>query len=69
MRLEGVNPYNTTQNSILNIVQIQGARMRLNIDGLDHSYDFWRNTDSKFLFPIGFSHKNGLKLKAPNESK
>ena len=64
MRLEGVNPFNESTNCILNVAQCQGTRLRLNIDGLDHTYDFWRNVDSGLIFPIGYSHRNGLKLKS-----
>jgi hypothetical protein len=66
MRLEAVSPFNENVNLLVNIAQVHGPRLRLNIDGLDHTYDFWRDCHSTYIFPCRFSHGNSLKLKSPS---
>lgn len=68
MRLEGNDPIHMHLICILNVAQVIGNRLRLNFDGFDHSYDFWRNIDSKFIYPVGYCKKHNLVLTPPNGS-
>jgi hypothetical protein len=72
MRLESLSPFNSNNNistpttCLVTVAQIQATRLRLSIDGLDHTYDFWRECNSSRLFPVGHSHRANLALKSPS---
>lgn len=63
--LEGIDPKHPSLYCVLNIVQIQGYRLRLNFEGYSNAYDFWVNADSTFIFPPGWCSRNGKKLQPP----
>ena len=65
MKLEAVDPKHPSCICAVSVVETQGARLRLHFDGWSESYDFWTNSDSHLLFPIGFCEKNGQKLHLP----
>ena len=65
MNLEGCDPKNKSLICVLTVADVQGHRIRLHFDGYDTCYDFWRNSDSKYIFPVGYCEKYSLKLNPP----
>jgi len=65
MLLEGNDPKNPSLICVLSVSEIQGYRIRLHFEGYDTCYDFWRNSDSKFIYPPGYCEKNGIKIMPP----
>lgn len=50
MKLEAIDPRNTTSTCIATVIGAIGPRLRLRLDGSDSSNDFWRGV-SKLLEP------------------
>ena len=65
MLLEGIDPRISNLTCVLSVSQVRGFRIRLHFEGYDSCYDFWRNADSKFIFPVGYCKENGIKLMPP----
>lgn len=65
MKLECIDPKHQSCFCVCTVVEVQGARMRLNFDGWSPNYDFWINTNSFFLHPCGWCEQNGQKLQPP----
>ncbi|CAG0923964.1 unnamed protein product, partial [Notodromas monacha] len=65
MKLEAVDPRNTTSTCIASVVSTVGPRLCLRLDGGDNSNDFWRLVDSVEIGPIGQCEKNGGMLQPP----
>lgn len=65
MCLEGRDPVNPTIISVLSVSEVLGHRIRLHFDGYDTCYDFWRNCDSEFIYPVGYCDKNAMILAPP----
>ncbi|XP_056440952.1 polycomb protein SCMH1 isoform X1 [Gadus chalcogrammus] len=65
MKLEALDPRNTTSTCIATVVGLTGARLRLRLDGSDNKNDFWRLADSSEIHPIGHCEKNGGMLQPP----
>ncbi|KAJ3597955.1 hypothetical protein NHX12_001470 [Muraenolepis orangiensis] len=59
MKLEALDPRNTTSTCIATVVGLTGSRLRLRLDGSDNNNDFWRLVDSSEIQPIGSCEKNG----------
>lgn len=62
MKLEGIDPIYPSRFCVLTITDIKGQRLRLHFNGYSRKYDFWVNSDSNFIFPVGFCEKTGRKL-------
>ncbi|TSK34921.1 Polycomb protein SCMH1 [Bagarius yarrelli] len=65
MKLEALDPRNTTSTCIATVVGLTGSRLRLRLDGSDNKNDFWRLVDSSEIQPIGSCEKNGGMLQPP----
>ncbi|CAL8248836.1 unnamed protein product [Lota lota] len=65
MKLEALDPRNTTSTCIATVVGLTGSRLRLRLDGSDNKNDFWRLVDSAEIQPIGNCEKNGGMLQPP----
>lgn len=65
MKLEAIDPRNTTSTCIASVVDSIGPRLRLRLDGSDASNDFWRLVDSEDISHIGQCEKNGDMLQPP----
>jgi len=65
MKLEAIDPRNTTSVSIASVVGAIGPRLRLRLEGTDNSNDFWRLVDSDEIQPIGTCESNGGCLQPP----
>ncbi|XP_070188545.1 polycomb protein SCMH1-like isoform X2 [Littorina saxatilis] len=65
MKLEASDPRNLTSICVATVVGIQGARLRLRLDGSDNKNDFWRLVDSSDLHPIGYCESHGGLLQPP----
>ncbi|XP_055625612.1 lethal(3)malignant brain tumor-like protein 3 isoform X2 [Toxorhynchites rutilus septentrionalis] len=67
MKLEAIDPENNSLFCVCTIVEVRGFRMKLNLDGYSHDYDFWVNADSLDIFPPGWCQKTGRILQPPKE--
>ena len=65
MKLEAIDPRNTTSTCIATVIGSIGPRLRLRLDGSDNSNDFWRLVDSSEINPIGTCEKEGGMLQPP----
>uniref|UniRef100_A0A2M4AGI5 Putative polycomb group protein scm/l3mbt tumor-supressor in n=1 Tax=Anopheles triannulatus TaxID=58253 RepID=A0A2M4AGI5_9DIPT len=65
MKLEALDPRNTTATCIATVVGVLGSRLRLRLDGSDNKNDFWRLVDSTEIHPIGHCEESGEMLKPP----
>jgi len=65
MKLEAIDPRNTTSTCIATVVSTIGPRLKLRLDGSDTSNDFWRLVDSEEISYIGQCEKNGEMLQPP----
>ncbi|KAK7483316.1 hypothetical protein BaRGS_00025483 [Batillaria attramentaria] len=65
MKLEACDPRNLTSICVATVVGLQGARLRLRLDGSDNKNDFWRLVDSSDLHPIGYCESHGGLLQPP----
>ena len=65
MKLEAIDPRNTTSTCIATVIASLGPRLRLRLDGSDNSNDFWRLVDASEISPIGQCEKNGGMLQPP----
>lgn len=65
MKLEAVDPRNTTSTCIATVIGSIGPRLRLRLDGSDNSNDFWRLVDSSEINVIGQCEQNGGMLQPP----
>ena len=50
---------------IATVIAVQGARVRLRLDGSDSKNDFWKMVDDSELHEIGHCEKNGGMLQPP----
>lgn len=64
-KLETYDPRNTTSTCIGTIIEIQGPRLRLRLDGTDDRNDFWLMCDSDLIHPFEYSAKHGRKIQPP----
>ncbi|KAH9493103.1 Polycomb protein scmh1, partial [Bulinus truncatus] len=65
MKVEASDPRNHTSSCIATVIDMQGPRLRLRLDGSDDKNDFWRLVDSGDLHPVGFCEKNKGMLQPP----
>ncbi len=65
MKLEGIDPKHPSLYCVLSVAEVRGYRLRLHFDGYSECHDFWANADSAFIFPVGWSEKNGKRLQVP----
>ena len=65
MKLEAVDPKHPSYICVCTVVRVKGSRLRLHFDGWSESYDFWTNSDSPFIFPVGWCEQNNQKLNPP----
>ncbi|ODM94488.1 Polycomb protein Scm [Orchesella cincta] len=65
MKLEAVDPRNTTSMCIATVIASIGPRMRLRLDGSDNSNDFWRMVDSNEIQPVGTCQDKQVLLQPP----
>ena len=65
MKLEACDPRSLTSICVATVVGLQGARLRLRLDGSDNKNDFWRLVDSSDLHPIGYCESHGGLLQPP----
>ena len=65
MKLEAHDPRNSTSSCIATVIDMQGPRLRLRLDGSDDKNDFWRLVDSGDLHPVGYCEKHKGMLQPP----
>ncbi|CAL8108629.1 unnamed protein product [Orchesella dallaii] len=65
MKLEAVDPRNTTSVCIATVIASIGPRIRLRLDGSDNSNDFWRMVDTEEIQPVGTCQDNEVLLQPP----
>lgn len=67
MKLEGVDPQHPSKFCVLTVAEVAGFRIRLHFDGYRDIFDFWVNSDSPFIFPVGWCLKTGRRLEPPGD--
>lgn len=65
MKLEASDPRNNTSSCIATVIDMQGPRLRLRLDGSDDKNDFWRLVDSGDLHPVGYCERHNGMLQPP----
>ncbi|CAB1340258.1 unnamed protein product, partial [Coregonus sp. 'balchen'] len=69
MRLEGVDPEHPSMYCVLTVAEVSGHRIRLHFDKYSDYYDFWVNSNSADIHPVGWCEKTGHKLHPPKGIK
>uniref|UniRef100_A0A673JJD8 Lethal(3)malignant brain tumor-like protein 3 n=1 Tax=Sinocyclocheilus rhinocerous TaxID=307959 RepID=A0A673JJD8_9TELE len=69
MRLEGIDPEHPSMYCVLTIAEVLGHRIRLHFDKYSDCYDFWVNSSSPDIHPVGWCEKTGHKLHPPKGMK
>ncbi|KAL0967373.1 hypothetical protein UPYG_G00251420 [Umbra pygmaea] len=69
MRLEGVDPEHPSMYCVLTVAEVLGHRIRLHFDKYADCYDFWVNSNSADIHPVGWCEKTGHKLHPPKGMK
>uniref|UniRef100_A0A8C7UCQ6 L3MBTL histone methyl-lysine binding protein 3 n=1 Tax=Oncorhynchus mykiss TaxID=8022 RepID=A0A8C7UCQ6_ONCMY len=69
MRLEGVDPEHPSMYCVLTVAEVSGHRIRLHFDKNLDCYDFWVNSNSADIHPVGWCEKTGHKLHPPKGMK
>jgi len=64
-KLETVDPRNRSSMCIASVVETQGPRIRLRLDGTDDRNDFWLLVDSEHIHPFEWTTKQGDTIKPP----
>lgn len=64
-KIETVDPRNTSSICIGTVIETQGPRLRLRLDGTDDRNDFWLLVDSENIHPFGFTTKRGGTINPP----
>uniref|UniRef100_A0A671KA57 SAM domain-containing protein n=1 Tax=Sinocyclocheilus anshuiensis TaxID=1608454 RepID=A0A671KA57_9TELE len=68
-RLEGIDPEHPSMYCVLTIAEVLGHRIRLHFDKYSDCYDFWVNSSSPDIHPVGWCEKTGHKLHPPKGMK
>uniref|UniRef100_A0A3P8YX90 SAM domain-containing protein n=1 Tax=Esox lucius TaxID=8010 RepID=A0A3P8YX90_ESOLU len=69
MKLEGVDPEHPSMYCVLTVAEVLGHRIRLHFDKYADCYDFWVNSNSADIHPVGWCEKTGHKLHPPKGMK
>ncbi|XP_030638762.1 lethal(3)malignant brain tumor-like protein 3 [Chanos chanos] len=69
MKLEGVDPEHPSMYCVLSVAEVSGHRIRLHFDKYSDCYDFWVNSNSPDIHPVGWCEKTGHKLHPPKGMK
>ncbi|XP_056115226.1 lethal(3)malignant brain tumor-like protein 3 isoform X1 [Rhinichthys klamathensis goyatoka] len=69
MRLEGIDPEHPSMYCVLSVAEVLGHRIRLHFDKYSDCYDFWVNSNSPDIHPVGWCEKTGHKLHPPKGMK
>ncbi|XP_062406802.1 lethal(3)malignant brain tumor-like protein 3 [Sardina pilchardus] len=69
MKLEGVDPEHPSMYCVLTVAEVSGHRIRLHFDKYSDCYDFWVNSNSPDIHPVGWCEKTGHKLHPPKGMK
>ncbi|XP_028983721.1 lethal(3)malignant brain tumor-like protein 4 isoform X2 [Betta splendens] len=68
MKLEAVDKRNPMLIRVATIVDTEDHRLKIHFDGWSSEYDYWVETDSPDLHPVGWCQKTGHPLQHPNGS-
>uniref|UniRef100_A0A4W5K1X1 L3MBTL histone methyl-lysine binding protein 3 n=1 Tax=Hucho hucho TaxID=62062 RepID=A0A4W5K1X1_9TELE len=69
MKLEGVDPEHPSMYCVLTVAEVSGHRIRLHFDKYSDYYDFWVNSNSADIHPVGWCEKTGHTLHPPKGLK
>lgn len=64
-KLETMDPRNQSSRCIATVIECQGPRVRLRLDGTDDRNDFWLMCDSDLLTPWNPAHAHGRHISPP----
>lgn len=65
MILEAPDPRNLTSICVAKVVNMQGPRLCLRLEGSDDKNDFWKMIDSGDIHPVGYSERTKGLLQPP----
>uniref|UniRef100_A0A8C7HZA6 L3MBTL histone methyl-lysine binding protein 3 n=1 Tax=Oncorhynchus kisutch TaxID=8019 RepID=A0A8C7HZA6_ONCKI len=69
MKLEGVDPEHPSMYCVLTVAEVSGHRIRLHFDKYSDYYDFWVNSNSADIHPVGWCEKTRHTLHPPKGLK
>uniref|UniRef100_A0A4W3K864 Lethal(3)malignant brain tumor-like protein 4 n=2 Tax=Callorhinchus milii TaxID=7868 RepID=A0A4W3K864_CALMI len=65
MKLEAVDKRNPMLIRAATVVDTEDHRIKIHLDGWSHDYDYWLDSDSPDIHPIGWCAKTGHPLQTP----
>uniref|UniRef100_W5M9E4 L3MBTL histone methyl-lysine binding protein 1b n=1 Tax=Lepisosteus oculatus TaxID=7918 RepID=W5M9E4_LEPOC len=69
MKLEAVDRKNPSLICVATIAGVVDNRLLIHFDNWDDSYDYWCDSSSPYIHPVGYCQEQGLTLTAPAEYK
>ncbi|KAM9320144.1 lethal(3)malignant brain tumor-like protein 3 [Gastrophryne carolinensis] len=69
MKLEAVDRKNPSLLCVATISDIVESKLLIHFDSWDHSYDYWCDTSSPYIRPVGYCKEFGIPLTPPPEYK
>ncbi|KAM8976575.1 lethal(3)malignant brain tumor-like protein 4 [Pelodytes ibericus] len=69
MKLEAVDRKNPSLLCVATIADIVENRLLIHFDNWDHSYDYWCDASSPYIWPVGYCQDSGTTLTPPPEYK
>ncbi|KYQ58720.1 Lethal(3)malignant brain tumor-like protein 3 [Trachymyrmex zeteki] len=69
MKLEAVDRKHSSLLCVASIAGLMDSRILVHFDSWDDVYDYWADTSSPYIHPVGWSHHNGRALTPPNNYK
>ena len=65
MRLEAKDRRNPSLTCVASIVQVKGSQLLIHFDGWTSKYDYWCESSTQDIHPIGWCAMHGKTLQAP----
>ncbi|KAM4797300.1 lethal(3)malignant brain tumor-like protein 4 isoform 2-T2 [Rhinophrynus dorsalis] len=69
MKLEAVDRKNPSLLCVATIADIVENRLLIHFDSWDHGYDYWCDSSSPYIRPVGYCQESGISLTPPPEYK
>ncbi|XP_072027076.1 LOW QUALITY PROTEIN: lethal(3)malignant brain tumor-like protein 4 [Amphiura filiformis] len=67
MKLEAVDRWNPSLTCVATVTDIMESRFLIHFDAWDDTYDYWCDSASNYIHPVGWCEENSKVLSPPND--